>query len=139
MYARETFFLRDEHFHFQFALPELRVVLRTDSGKLFQGMNDLSWPVSELLKFGCQPRKAQFNQNRKCSGRSSKKTEAQPTSNTVITSLEMEKRLNTNPDNQHKQTYWPPLKTCGKTDLGRRHKQHTAVRRKVNRGSSDLL
>lgn len=36
----------DERFHCQFALPELGVVLRTDSGEFCQKMNGLGWPAA---------------------------------------------------------------------------------------------
>lgn len=74
MQEEHIIIFKDDCFHCQFALPELRVVLRTDSGGLFEGINGPSWPAA-VAEFHRQPRNTQLNQNRKRSGRSSKKTE----------------------------------------------------------------
>lgn len=71
------FFLipEDERFHFQFALPWLGVVLRTDSGGLFRGDDRLELALAARAAFGPRPRNTRLIQNRKCCGRLSKKTE----------------------------------------------------------------
>lgn len=69
------FIPEDGRFHFQFALPWLGVVLRTDSGGLFCGDDRLVLALTAGAAFGPQPRNTRLIQNRKCCRRLSKKTE----------------------------------------------------------------
>lgn len=77
VHARLYFLKQDERFSCQPVLPEVWVVMRTYSGELFQGMNSLGWtdcwcrvwPEANIHTY----------QNRKRSGRSSKKPKTHQT------------------------------------------------------------
>lgn len=71
-------FKADERLHCQFALPEVQVVMRTDSGELFHGDEYLGLD-RQLIQSLAKSQKTQLNQNRKLSGRSSKKPKTHQT------------------------------------------------------------